>query len=344
MQENNKNIITMTPYIVAPLVGSVIGYITNDIAIRMLFRPHKARYVLGYKVPFTPGIIPKEKGRIAASVGASISVNLMNREVLEKNLLSDEMLEKLDNALRRFCNTLRHSPLSLREWLSQYLPASDIEDIADKTCDDLTSLLHKKLGSQEVGDKIAHMAVKHVMKKMQHFGSGIGDKLAEGGIGEGGGFGDMIGRGIRKILGRTGSDATSKFINSLAEPVEQALSANINDMLQNHSEEIVGQLLHTEMDDFLSRPMNKLLKGKDAEIERFVSSVLSLYKSTIKERLPRILEAVDIRKIVEDRINEMDMSEAEKIILDVISKELRAIVWLGAGLGFIMGFVNCLII
>jgi uncharacterized membrane protein YheB (UPF0754 family) len=40
----------------------------------------------------------------------------------------------------------------------------------------------------------------------------------------------------------------------------------------------------------------------------------------------------------------MDMSEAEKIILDVISKELRAIVWLGAGLGFIMGFVNCLII
>ena len=170
------------------------------------------------------------------------------------------------------------------------------------------------------------------------------NKLAEGGIGEGGGFGDMIGRGIRKILGRTGSDATSKFINSLAEPVEQALSANINDMLQNHSEEIVGQLLHTEMDDFLSRPMNKLLKGKDAEIERFVSSVLSLYKSTIKERLPRILEAVDIRKIVEDRINEMDMSEAEKIILDVISKELRAIVWLGAGLGFIMGFVNCLII
>ena len=126
--------------------------------------------------------------------------------------------------------------------------------------------------------------------------------------------------------------------------MEQALSANINDMLQNHSEEIVGQLLHTEMDDFLSRPMNKLLKGKDAEIERFVSSVLSLYKSTIKERLPRILEAVDIRKIVEDRINEMDMSEAEKIILDVISKELRAIVWLGAGLGFIMGFVNCLII
>ena len=227
-------------------MGSVIGYITNDIAIRMLFRPHKAKYLFGHRLPFTPGIIPKEKGRIAASVGASISVNLMNREVLEKNLLSEDMMGKLEATLRRFIDSLRHSPLTLQEFLTQYLPASDIDQMKDKACDDLTTLLHKKLASHEVGDKIAHLAVQHVMGKMQHFGSGLGDRLAEEGIGEGGGIGDMIGRGIRKLLGRTGADATSKFINSLAEPVEQALSANINDMLRNHSEEIVGQLLHTE--------------------------------------------------------------------------------------------------
>ena len=79
----------MLSYVVAPLVGSVIGYITNDIAIRMLFRPHKPKYLWGWKVPFTPGIIPKEKGRIAVSVGKAISANLINREVLAKNLLSD---------------------------------------------------------------------------------------------------------------------------------------------------------------------------------------------------------------------------------------------------------------
>lgn len=32
----------ITSYIIAPLVGGVIGYVTNDIAIRMLFRPHTA--------------------------------------------------------------------------------------------------------------------------------------------------------------------------------------------------------------------------------------------------------------------------------------------------------------
>lgn len=40
-------------YIVASLLGGVIGYITNDIAIRMLFRPHAAKYVCGFHAPFT---------------------------------------------------------------------------------------------------------------------------------------------------------------------------------------------------------------------------------------------------------------------------------------------------
>lgn len=38
-------------YIIAPLLGGIIGYITNDIAIRMLFRPHKAKYLFGILIP-----------------------------------------------------------------------------------------------------------------------------------------------------------------------------------------------------------------------------------------------------------------------------------------------------
>ena len=89
-----------TTYFIAPLLGGLIGYITNDIAIRMLFRPHKAKYLFGIHIPFTPGIIPKEKGRIAEAIGGVISENLMNNEVLEKYLLSDEMIGKYDLQLR----------------------------------------------------------------------------------------------------------------------------------------------------------------------------------------------------------------------------------------------------
>jgi uncharacterized membrane protein YheB (UPF0754 family) len=332
----------MITLVVAPLVGSVIGYITNDIAIRMLFRPHQAKYILGHKVPFTPGIIPKERGRIAASVGGAISANLINKEVLEKNLLSEAMLGKIQETLDHYFVQQQHNPESLRDYLGHYLETEDIALMEAKGADDLTEVIYKKLARSDVGDSIAHVAVAHVMQKMQHFGKGLGDKLAHDGIGKGGGLGDMIGRGFRKLFGQPAADAASQFISALAEPVENALSVNINEMLRDNSKEMVSEIIHTELRDLLDRPMSSLLKDKDEDIQRIKDSVMSLYCTTIRERLPKILEAVDISRIIENRINEMDMDEAEQLIMEVMRKELRAIVWLGAGLGFLMGFVNCL--
>lgn len=101
-------------YILAPLVGGIIGYITNDIAIRILFRPHTAKYVFGYRVPFTPGLIPKEKGRIADAIGVVISENLMNSEVLQKYLLSEEMLTNINTAISDFFEKQKNNAETVR--------------------------------------------------------------------------------------------------------------------------------------------------------------------------------------------------------------------------------------
>lgn len=69
----------------------------------------------------------------------------------------------------------------------------------------------------------------------------------------------------------------------------------------------------------------------------------SIYRTVISEHLPRILESIDISKIVRERINEMDVKETEKLIFQVMDKVLKAIVWLGALLGMIMGSLNTLI-
>lgn len=59
--------------IIIPIfVGALIGYCTNYIAIKMLFKPQKPIYVFGKKLPFTPGVIPKNKSRIAAAVGKAV--------------------------------------------------------------------------------------------------------------------------------------------------------------------------------------------------------------------------------------------------------------------------------
>ena len=67
-------------YIIPMIVGSIIGYITNWLAIKMLFRPHEEKRILGIRLPFTPGMIPKERGRIAKSVGDTVEDYLLTPE------------------------------------------------------------------------------------------------------------------------------------------------------------------------------------------------------------------------------------------------------------------------
>lgn len=295
-------------YIARPLVGAVIGYITNDIAIRMLFRPRKAKYIFGYKIPFTPGLIPKEKSRIASSLGNAISKNLMNKETLEKSLLSQEMLNKIDNGYDSFIATQRINNETVESFLSHYLKPEDIEYLKTSVPSDLSSQIHTALANAQLGDKVAHIVVEHVLTKMKN--------------------------------GMFGMFGVDQFLTLIAVPAESLLSKNINEMLANHSQEMVGTLISGQIQSFMTVPMKNLFVGRNEVIEKAKESLLSLYRALVTEQLPRILEAVNISKIVESRINEMDVKESEKLILEVMNKELKAIVWLGALLGFLMGCIN----
>ena len=48
-----------------PLIGGAIGWLTNAIAIWMLFHPYREYRVFGLKLPFTPGLIPSRINELA---------------------------------------------------------------------------------------------------------------------------------------------------------------------------------------------------------------------------------------------------------------------------------------
>lgn len=320
-------------YIIAPLLGGVIGYITNDIAIRMLFRPHTAKYLFGIHIPFTPGIIPKEKGRIAEAVGGVISENLMNNEVLEKYLLSEEMIEKIKSAVEEFIATQQKNSETVAQFLEHYLSEEEIDSISQSVNQSITKQTYDKLADSSVGEKVAHVAIDHVAKKLtidgaQELLAGIGGAL--------GGIGGMA-------AGLFGSNIVAKFLSMLREPAEHFLANNINTMLRNNGKEIVSNMVDGEVDNFLSKPVCRLLEGHEAQLAQAVDTIESIYRSVITEHLPKILDSIDISKIVRERINEMDVNETEKLIFQVMDKELKAIVWLGALLGLVMGSINIFI-
>ncbi len=83
-------------YIAPPVVGGIIGYFTNDIAIKMLFRPYKALYIGKSQLPFTPGLIPRNQERLAKNVSDTIMGSLLTPAELQnlaRRLLNPERVQ-----------------------------------------------------------------------------------------------------------------------------------------------------------------------------------------------------------------------------------------------------------
>ncbi len=303
----------MLSLLLRPLLGGVIGYITNDIAIRMLFRPHTAKYVFGIHVPFTPGIIPKERGRIASALGESICNNLLNPEVMERSLLSEEMLEKLRLRIDQFFDDQRKNDETLAEFLCHYMSVEDLSLIKSDVAAQLSEQIHQKMNDVDLGNKISHIVIKKAVEKTK---SGL----------------------IGFIRSKVHADA---WLDRITEPAEKLLAKHVNELIRDNSSTLVNDMLDGEIDKFLDQPVRKLLEGREDKLILARDRIIDLYRSLITERLPRILQTINISRIIENRINEMDMDEAEKIIHNVMDKELKAVIWFGALLGMIIGALGC---
>lgn len=108
-------------YAIPPIAGLVIGYFTNDIAIRMLFRPYREYRILGIRVPFTPGLIPQNQPRLARKISETIMGSLLTPEELHnlaRKLLATERVQSgirwlLDLALSRLQNPTQQQNTAL---------------------------------------------------------------------------------------------------------------------------------------------------------------------------------------------------------------------------------------
>ena len=94
------------PYLMPPLLGALIGYVTNYIAIRMLFRPLRPWRLFGIRLPLTPGIIPAKRAELAQRMGEMVGSHLLTaddiRQTLEKPTFHRELKSAVNDKLRAF--------------------------------------------------------------------------------------------------------------------------------------------------------------------------------------------------------------------------------------------------
>lgn len=93
------------PLIFLPTISAVIGYFTNWVAIRMLFRPLEEKRLFGIRIPFTPGLIPRKRDDITRNIGQTVADNLFTTEAVTSRLDSEGVRAKIDLAVHNWLST-----------------------------------------------------------------------------------------------------------------------------------------------------------------------------------------------------------------------------------------------
>ena len=277
-------------FIAAPVLGGIIGYITNDIAIRMLFRPRNAVYIGGRRLPFTPGLIPRQKDRIAVSLGRIVSTQLMNRETIEATIRSPESVASVYAMFEKLMEKWKNDERTVRERLNTLFDDEEIDRYALSLQENLTDSIVKKALEADIGETLLRREKTVIL------------------------------HGILR-------NAAISFVNKL---IEEKLP------------QIVFEQIGIAEKDLLKTRLCDIYAGYEDKIPQLINKLVDIYETLAVKNIDKVLEIVDIEHMVEEKVKAFDAEELETLIFGLMRRELRAIVYIGAMLGFLMGFINLL--
>lgn len=194
-------------FAVSAVIGAIIGYITNWLAIKMLFRPYKELRILGMKIPFTPGLIPKERYRISKSVGETVGTHLLSNETIVEALTDPKIKEQISTWIGERFVALKNSTAAVGDFIKGFA-GSNGEEISSAIEEKLAGYAVRQMRSEKFKNSIIDIIEKELLSV----------KLVESGI-------------FKKIK----SDAAG-YINRYAS--SENLKENINCILNSKINEI----------------------------------------------------------------------------------------------------------
>lgn len=294
----------MIDILAGPVIGAIIGYCTNYIAVKMLFKPLKPVKIGNWTLPFTPGIIPKGKARMAKAMGEAVGDHLLTKQDLEQILLSDEVKKTVVQAVGSGLQTIQSNEDTVETFLGHYVEQEDYAQMRGKLENFITEKISNGLEQMDVGAIIAEEGAKEVKNKFQ---------------------GSMV----------------SMFLNDdLIQSIAVPIGNKVGEYIRENGREKIHPLVVGEIAAAENLPVKQLMEKIPLGQEKVLELVEAVYVKFVGEKAVELAEKFHIAQVVEDKINEMDVLEVEHILLGIMKKELHAVVNLGALIGFILGLLN----
>jgi uncharacterized membrane protein YheB (UPF0754 family) len=308
---------------IPPVAGAIIGYVTNAVAIKMLFRPLSERRIFGLHVPFTPGILPRERKKLAESIGRMVERELLTPEILRERLFKDDVKAKLSSAIASFTANLAKEPLN------RLLP----QEVQDKITVSLRTFLAKSY-IKATDSIVSFLREPEMHAELELRGRVFLQKTL-----------DKFNGLQRFFVTAAGYDTALQ--DSMPQIVDD-LIFQIKALLETPK---VGETLLGRMGGFLSDfaerngalSIEELFSLKDEKKARLDAFIADKLLDVLDKQLDNLLAIVNVRKLVSDRIDALDMLRVEGIVLDVMAGELKWINVFGAILGGLIGIFQALL-
>ncbi|MCT4598617.1 MAG: DUF445 family protein [Vallitalea sp.] len=148
--------------ILTPIIGAAIGYSTNWVAIKMLFRPYSEKRIMGVKVPFTPGLIPKERQRISNNIGEVIEEYLLTDKVIINELLADNNKNNILEFVNKYLYNAEGN-ININNFIA-YGDSNILDKVNKFLADKVMDFLQEDENKQEIIDVIV-LAIEKEMRK-----------------------------------------------------------------------------------------------------------------------------------------------------------------------------------
>lgn len=287
-----------------PIIGAVIGYFTNYIAVKMLFKPLKPVYMGKKQLPFTPGLIPKRKDELAGAVGRAVSEKLLTGQDLAQAIPSEAIREHVADHVWEQFEALKAKEETVEEIGVKYISREKYDQLRAELEDTLTRKTVEAVHDMNIGEIIVREGVRVINEKVQ---------------------GTMVGMFLNE-----------QTINSFAAP----LGEEIERFIVEHGETMIRPAIAGQITKVEETEMGQMAERIPLEKENIIKLVDTIYERCMSDSFETIMDQVDVAGIVEDKIKEMEVEKLEELVLSVMKKELDAIVNLGAIIGFIIGILN----
>lgn len=359
------------------IVGAFIGGITNHLAIKMLFRPYKALYIGKFRVPFTPGVIPKRHEEISVQLGNLVMQHLITAEGIEKRFLDERFKSVIQSKVISWVDRYLEEKRPNKEDLLAHFPIDQLsKNVEEELINRISSFVTKKIDQYKFEDLETILPLDLSLKieeglpdLSRHIATSVRDYIqtdeAKGAIKgqldkffEGRG---MLGSMLNMFLGNQSlidfiypdlikflerpqvQLAIHQFLEKEWKKIKAMTLEDISQKfsLEDQAQTIIRRLIQlSPLRQVIENPGESLAEWREPITKTLIPIGLTVLLKKASKEAANLLQSLELDTLVSDQVREFSMKELENVILMISKKEFKMITYLGAFLGGLIGLIQ----